>query len=281
VLLDRAGVRTSAICPVRLDGQLLGILGAVSTTPGFFNEDIVAMLMTITDHLAPAISVALLRDELELSYAQLEEASRESLARLAYAAEARDPHTGGHLRRIRHYSVALALEAGLDAGEAKAIGAASTIHDLGKLSLSDEVLLKPGKLTPGDWDQMREHPGHGERLIGDSPKFELERAVARWHHERWDGTGYPDGLTGEEIPLAARIVAVADAFDALTTDRPYKRAWSLDETCDEVLRMRGRLFCPRIVDALEALRRSGRLAQICAETEDREREEPPRRSAAA
>ena len=280
VLLDRAGVRTSAICPIRLDGQLLGILAAVSTTPDFFNEDIVAMLMTITDHLAPAISVALLRDALELSYVQLEQASRESLARLAYAAEARDPHTGGHLRRIRHYCVALALEVGLDADEADAIGAASTIHDLGKLSLSDDVLHKPGRLTPGDWDRMREHPGHGERLIGDSPKFELERAVARWHHERWDGTGYPDALSGEKIPLAARIVAVADAFDALTTDRPYKRAWSLDEACDEVLRMRGRLFCPRVVEALEALRRSGRLAQMFAEVEGREQETPRTRAAA-
>jgi HD-GYP domain-containing protein (c-di-GMP phosphodiesterase class II) len=279
-LLARAGVRTSSICPIRLDGQLLGILAAVSTTPDFFNEDIVAMLMTITDHLAPAISVALLRDELELSYVQLEQASREALARLAFAAEARDPHTGGHLRRIRHYSVALALEAGLDADEAEAIGAASTIHDLGKLSLSDEVLLKPGKLTPGDWDQMREHPGQGERLIGDSPKFELERAVTRWHHERWDGTGYPDGLSGEETPLAARIVAVADAFDALTTDRPYKRAWLLDEACDEVLRMRGRLFCPRVVDALEALRRSGRLARMFAEVQGREHEAPRPRAAA-
>ena len=146
--------------------------------------------------------------------------------------------------------------------EAQAIGLASTIHDLGKLSLSDEVLHKAGKLTPEDWAQMRGHPQHGERLIGRSPKFDTERIVTRWHHERWDGTGYPDGLRGEAIPIAARIVAVADAFDALTTERPYKRAWTLGEAVDELVASRGRLFCPRVIDALESLWRSGRLAEI-------------------
>jgi len=266
-LMARAGISVAAICPIRFDGQVLGIVCAVSTIREYFNEDLIAVLMNIADHLAPAINVALLRDEIEASYAQLERESRESLSRLADAAEARDPHTGGHLRRIRHYSVELALHIGLPEEEAQAIGLASTIHDLGKLSLSDEVLHKPGKLMPEDWDQMREHPEHGERLIGMSPKFATERAVARWHHERWDGTGYPDGLRGEEIPLAARIVAVADAFDALTTERPYKRAWTLDEAVTEVRRARGKLFCPVVADALEALWHSGRLSEIYAAAE--------------
>jgi len=279
-LLAGAGIRTSAICPIRFDGEMLAILGAVSGIDGFFTTEVLAVLMNIAEHLAPAINVALLRDELEASYAQLEQASRESLARLADAAEARDPHTAGHLRRIRFYSVELARQLGLPEAEAQSIGAASTVHDLGKLSLPDEVLMKPGKLTPEDWDQIREHPGQGERLIGDSPKFETERAVARWHHERWDGTGYPDGLRGEDIPLAARIVAVADAFDALTTERPYKRAWSVDEAFEEVHRMRGTLFCPRVTDALTALWRSGRLALIFDEVELREDGHEPLRAAA-
>jgi putative two-component system response regulator len=231
----------------------------------------VAVLTTIADHLAPAIKVALLRDELEASYQQLEQASRASLARLADAAEARDPHTGGHLRRIRVYSVELARELGLSPVEADAIGAASTIHDLGKLRLPDAVLMNPGKLTEDDWELIRLHPEQGERLIGDSPMFETERVVARWHHERWDGSGYPDGLTGLEIPLPARIVAVADAFDALTTVRPYKRAWSLAEAYDEIERMKGRLFCPRVVDALAALWRGGRLEDIYRAADDEER----------
>jgi len=261
-LLAAAGVQVIAVCPIRFDGEALGIVCALSEDREYFHEDNIAVLMTIADHLAPAINVALLRDQLEASYSELEKESRESLSRLADAAEARDPHTGGHLRRIRHYSVELARCVGLPEEEAQAIGLASTIHDLGKLSLSDEVLHKPGKLTPEDWAQMRAHPQHGERLIGRSPKFDTERIVARWHHERWDGTGYPDGLRGEAIPIAARIVAVADAFDALTTERPYKRAWTLDEAVSELVASRGKLFCPRVVDALESMWHSGRLAEI-------------------
>lgn len=263
-ILQRANVRSSAVCPIRFDKQLLGVLAAVSMEDDWFDEETLTLLTTIADHLAPAISVALLRDELEASYAQLELESRESLTRLADAAEARDPHTGGHLRRIRHYSIALALELGMSESDAQAIGAASAVHDLGKLRLPDAILLKPGGLDPDDWDLMREHPLHGERLIGASPKFALERAVARWHHERWDGSGYPDGLRGEDIPLPARVVAVADAFDALTTQRPYKHAWPLHEAVAEVRRMSGRMFCPTVVDALESLWRSGRLAAIYA-----------------
>jgi putative two-component system response regulator len=253
----------------------------VSEKPHFFDEDKMAVLLNIADHLAPAISAALLRNALEASYAQLERESRDSLARLADAAEARDPHTGGHLRRILHYSVELALEVGLPEEEAQAIGAASAVHDLGKLSLPDAVLMNPGKLTAEDWDRMREHPQHGEQLIGSSPKFSLERAVARWHHERWDGTGYPDGLAGEEIPLAARIVAVADAFDALTTERPYKRAWGLREAIAEVRRARGTLFCPTVVDALDALWRRGRLNDLYRAAEDAEHAFDERRRDAA
>ncbi len=261
-MLAAAGIKVAAVCPIGSDGEVFGIVCAVSKVADYFTDDLMAVLMAIADHLAPAINVALLRDQLEASYAHLERESRESLSRLADAAEARDPHTGGHLRRIRHYSVELARAVGLTEDDAQAIGLASTIHDLGKLSLSDEVLHKPGQLTPADWDRMREHPEHGERLIGTSPKFQTERAVARWHHERWDGTGYPDGLRGEQIPLAARIVAVADAFDALTTERPYKRAWTLDEAVLEVQRVRGQLFCPTVVDALDTLWRSGRLREI-------------------
>jgi HD-GYP domain-containing protein (c-di-GMP phosphodiesterase class II) len=240
----------------------------MSTTHRFFDESKLAVLTTIADHLAPAIKVAMLREELEASYEELERASRESLTRLADAAEARDPHTGGHLRRIRHYSVALAKQLGLPDEEAEAIGAASTIHDLGKLRLPDAVLMNPGKLTEDDWELIRLHPEQGERLIGDSPMFETERIVARWHHERWDGSGYPDGLVGEAIPLPARIVAVADAFDALTTQRPYKRAWSLEEAYEEIDRMKGTLFCPTVVRALEALAGSGRLQTIFNEASE-------------
>jgi diguanylate cyclase (GGDEF)-like protein len=261
-ILLSAGVRTAAVFPIRFEREVLGILGAVSRLDGYFNDERLALLMTIAEHLAPAIKVALLREELEASYERLEQASRDSLTRLADAAEARDPHTGGHLRRIRTYSYELALELGLSKEDAERVGTASTIHDLGKLRLRDDVLLNPGKLNEREWEQMRQHPHHGERLIGDSPMFAIERTVARWHHERWDGSGYPDGLQGEEIPIEARIVAVADAFDALTTERPYKVAWTVREAFDEITRMKGTLFCPTVVGALERLYASGRLVQL-------------------
>jgi diguanylate cyclase (GGDEF)-like protein len=267
-LLTNVGVRSGAVAAIKFDGESLGILAAVSRRAGFFTQENLAVLVGIADHMAPVMKVALLREQLEASFRELEQANRESLARLADAAEARDPHTAGHLRRIGRFSYALARELSLSEVEATAIAEASAVHDLGKLSLPDEILMKPGKLSEDDWALMRLHPQHGERLIGDSPRFAVERVIARSHHERWDGTGYPDGLRGEQIPLAARIVAVADAFDALTTERPYKPAWSVDDACREIAATSGTLFCPAVVQSLEALWSSGRLARLFAEVEE-------------
>jgi diguanylate cyclase (GGDEF)-like protein len=279
-LLRAAGISASAIAAIRFEGDALGMLAAVCTNKDHCREDWLQVLSSIADHLAPVMKVALLSEELQASYEELERASRESLARLAQAAEARDPHTGGHLRRIQRYSEDLALELGLSAEEARAIGAASAVHDLGKLQLPDQVLLKPGRLDAADWAGMKKHPEHGEQLIGDSPMFEVERCVARWHHERWDGSGYPDGLAGEQIPLPARIVAVADAFDALTTMRLYKPAWPLQRAYDEIVSQRGALFCPDVVAAFERLWRRGRLAELHAEAAAEGGGEEPERLAA-
>ena len=261
-LIRQASISAVAVVAIRFDGQVLGILSGASEQGEAQAAGWLPVLTSIADRLAPVMKVALLRDELEASYRQLEQSSRASLARLADAAEARDPHTGGHLRRIRRYSYALAREVGLSEPEAESVAAASAVHDLGKLRLPDEVLMNPGRLDAHDWERMMEHPVAGERLIGESPMFEIERCVARWHHERWDGSGYPDGLAGEQIPLPARIVAVADALDALTTVRPYKPAWPLAKAFAEIRRMGGSLYCPVVVGALGALWESGRLAEL-------------------
>jgi HD-GYP domain-containing protein (c-di-GMP phosphodiesterase class II) len=258
-LLVGSSIKEIATAPVRFDGEVLALLGAVSQTAEYFTEDLMSVLTAIAEHLAPAMKVALLRDELEASFAELEAASHGSLARLADAAEARDPHTAGHLRRIGAASYELALAIGLPEEEARAVERASAVHDLGKLGLPDAILHKPGRLSEDDWVLMRLHPMQGERLLGDSPRFLIERQVARSHHERWDGSGYPDGLRGDGIPLAARIVAVADALDALTTERSYKPAWALDAACAEILRESGRFYCPTVCAALEQLWSCGRL----------------------
>jgi diguanylate cyclase (GGDEF)-like protein len=261
-VLRANGIRAVAVTSIRFDGEFLGILSASSTRDAAEAEAWLDVLTSITEHLAPVMKVAILRDELEASYGQLERASRDALARLADVAEARDPHTRGHVRRIAAYTRALALELGIAPGEAAAMASAAMVHDLGKLRLPDEVLMNPGRLDAHDWRRVMRHPIDGERLIGDSPMFAFERAIARWHHERWDGSGYPDRLAGEAIPLPARIVAVADAFDALTTRRPYRAERDPAEAVAEIAAMSGSIYSPGVARALVALWEDGRLQAL-------------------
>jgi putative two-component system response regulator len=127
------------------------------------------------------------------------------------------------------------------------------LHDVGKLHIPDRILLKPGPLDADEWALIRRHTIEGERILGSSDGFALARQVVRWHHENWDGSGYPDEIAGERIPFSARIVRIVDVFDALSTARPYKEAWPPDRVWDELLRQRGRLFDPGLVALFESL----------------------------
>ncbi len=153
-------------------------------------------------------------------------AQEDILMRMAMYSEAKDALTGEHLHRVRETATLVAREPGLDIEEARAIGKAAVAHDVGKIGVPDALLGKPGKLTAEEFEVIKTHTEIGGRLLGTSPLFELERQAARCHHERWDGSGYPDGLTGTNIPLVARITSVTDVFDALVTRRPYKEPWS-------------------------------------------------------
>jgi putative two-component system response regulator len=133
---------------------------------------------------------------------------------------------------------------------------------VGKLHVPDAILKKAGKLTEDEWEEMKKHPEGGAAILRNKDFYHVARDIAANHHERWDGTGYPAGIKGEEIPLASRIVTVADVFDALTTERPYKKAWTETEAMDKILQDRGKAFDPAVVDAFEALFRRGKISEL-------------------
>lgn len=181
---------------------------------------------------------------------ELEETQIEILERLALAAEYRDDDTGEHTQRVGKISARIAKALGMPPADVELIRRASPLHDVGKIAIPDAILLKPGKLTPEEFEQMKTHTALGAKMLsgGRFPLLQMAEEIALTHHEHWDGKGYL-GLEGESIPIAGRIVAVADVFDALTHERPYKKAWSLQEALEEIERQSGRQFDPPIVEA--------------------------------
>jgi len=171
------------------------------------------------------------------------------IQRLGRAAEYRDNETGMHVIRISHVSRLLALRAGLSDARAETLMNASPMHDVGKIGIPDQILLKPGKLLDDEWEIMMTHAQIGADIIGDDPSeiMHLAALIALNHHEKWDGSGYPNGLRGENIPIEARIVAIADVFDALTSRRPYKEAWPEERALDHIREGAGAHFDPQLV----------------------------------
>lgn len=176
---------------------------------------------------------------------------RETIVRLSKAAEFRDPETGAHILRMAHYSRLIARKLGLPADQQQLILDAAPMHDVGKLGTPDHILLKPGKLTPDEFEIMKHHAEHGFQILKGSSSAVLQAAaeIARTHHEKFDGSGYPRGLKGEFIPLFGRIVAVADVFDALTSERPYKPAWPVERARELIEGGAGQHFDPACVAA--------------------------------
>jgi putative two-component system response regulator len=185
---------------------------------------------------------------------ELEAAQQEILKRLALAAEYRDDDTGGHQRRVGESSRGIALALGLSQAVADMIGRAAPLHDVGKIGIPDSILLKPGPLEGEEMEVMRTHTTIGERMVsGEHPLLWLAGQICLTHHERWDGSGYPQGLAGEDIPLPGRIVAVADVFDILLSNRHYRVAWTRQQAIAEILAQGGKQFDPRVVDAFLAI----------------------------
>lgn len=209
------------------------------------------MLALRRAHLATRERARVLADEVAHATREILAREREMVTRLARAAEFRDPETGAHIQRMSHYSELIAARLGVDQEYQQAILLASPMHDVGKLGIPDSILLKPGRLTTEEFEIMKGHPKHGFDILNESssPVIQLAASIALSHHERYDGAGYPRALAGEGIPLEGRIVAVADVFDALTSSRPYKKAWSLEDARAHLISGRGSHFDPACIDA--------------------------------
>jgi putative two-component system response regulator len=210
------------------------------------------------DYISKPISPAVVKARVKthLSLVDVEELRRTRLQiiqRLGRASEYKDNETGMHVMRMSHYSKVLAFAHGFSAEQAENLFNAAPMHDIGKIGIPDSIMLKPGKLTDEEFAEMKKHPEIGAQILGesDSDLIELAKMVSMTHHEKWNGTGYPKQLKGENIPIEGRIVALADVFDALTSIRPYKEAWSIEKAMEFIQSQKGEHFDPELVELLE------------------------------
>jgi putative two-component system response regulator len=192
--------------------------------------------------------------QLKTALEKVHQASLETILRLSRAAEYRDDDTGAHLMRMSRFTATVARQLALSDAECHSLLQASPLHDIGKIGVPDRILLKPGKLDKEEWDIMRRHCEMGADILSgsDAEVLVLGEIIAMTHHEKWNGSGYPKGLNGEEIPIAGRITAIADVFDALTSKRPYKQPFSIEKACAIIKEGRGTHFDPDVVDAFFA-----------------------------
>lgn len=207
-----------------------------------------------------------LEDKVRERTRELHEANMEAIYMLAIASEAKDVDTGAHVRRIEHYTKLLARQLGLPEHVAEEYGYSAILHDVGKMVVPDHILKKPGPLDMAEREAMQLHCIAGERILSQKPFFASARQIARSHHENWDGSGYPDGLIGESIPLSARIVHLADIYDALTSERVYKASWTPQMATETIYKAGGSLFDPNVVTAFRTLSESGQFTP--PETQD-------------
>lgn len=211
--------------------------------------------------LVSAVQARLKRAD-ELMVAQLKAAYKDSLLTLANAIEARDHYTREHVDRVNAYAQAMACKLGWQGARLEAVEFGAILHDIGKIAVREEILRKSGPLSNPEWDEVRRHPGIGARMIEHIPYLAPAVPMVMYHHERWDGNGYPDGLSGHDIPEEARLLAVADAFDAMTSDRPYRAAIQIEMALDGLNEETGRQFDPAMVDAFLRCWQSGELQSI-------------------
>lgn len=246
------GYRTKALMVIPFrnnEGDIMGCYQAVNkmTPSGVFSEKDLEYLALAASYSGKSLESAMLTHEIE-------ETQKEIIFTMGEIGESRSKETGNHVKRVAEYSYILALGLGFDHEEAELLKMASPMHDIGKVAIPDEVLKKPGKLTDEEFDIMKSHTLIGYNLLKNSKRHILKTAatVAYEHHEKWNGRGYPRGLKGKEIHIYGRITAIADVFDALGSDRVYKKAWELDRILNLFKEERGEHFDPKVVDVFMA-----------------------------
>jgi HD-GYP domain-containing protein (c-di-GMP phosphodiesterase class II) len=237
--------RSELAVPVLVDGAVWGVLNIEATDPGALAESDTVLVEAIATSFGAAVHRARL-------VADLEGAFTTALAALTSTVEAKDDYTACHGEDVAVLAERVALRMSLSNTQARDVRYAAMLHDLGKVAVPSEILLKPGPLTDEEWVTMRSHAAIGGELVGRIDAFAHLAPAVRASHERWDGGGYPDGLVGEQIPLAARIIAACDTYDAIVTDRPYRPARSPSEACAELRRVAGAQLDTSVVDALVA-----------------------------
>jgi diguanylate cyclase (GGDEF)-like protein len=259
VILAAAGLRSGLVAPLIWRDEVVGLLAVGSKQQGVFTAQDAQFVGSVATQVTAIVRMATLVEDLEVATARLGAAQAETVMMLAAAAEAHDRETGLHLLSIRTTAEALARELGYPDAAVHDLGLAAVLHDIGKISVPDAVLSNSGSLQDDDWETMKQHTLWGAEFLRGKPGFELAATVARSHHERWDGGGYPDGIAGDAIPEAAAIVTVADSFDAMTHDRPYKLGRPVEDAIQEIVACSGAQFSPLVVEALLRLHQRGEL----------------------
>lgn len=261
-ILTAGGLHSALMVPMIWQGEMLGTIAVASRRPGAFGPRDAQFMTSVAAQVTAIVRMSAVLAELRATSTRLRDAHTETVMLLAAAAEAHDATTGRHLHGIRAITEVLARELGYAKERAEELGLASTLHDIGKIRVPDSILANSGELSDHDWKVMKQHTTWGAEFLAGRPEFGPAAVIAQTHHERLDGSGYPEGLAREAIPESAMIVSVADAFDALTSNRPYRNARSIEAAVDEIVTCSGTQFSPKVVDALVRLSERGELDRI-------------------
>jgi diguanylate cyclase (GGDEF)-like protein/putative nucleotidyltransferase with HDIG domain len=261
-IVEATGVKSAIFIPMVWQGEFIGAMTVGSKRLAAFEPRDAQFLTSVAAQVTAIARMSSVLEELRAKSESLRLAHVETVVLLAAAAEAHDHTTGRHLHEIRVITKALAEELGYSSEDAEALGLATVLHDIGKISVPDYILANPGALSEEEWRVMKQHTIWGAEFLAGRAEFAAAAEIAKSHHERWDGSGYPDGLSGEDIPRTATIVAVADALDALISDRPYRKGRSIPDAVAEIEESSGKQFSPVVVEALTRLAKRGELARL-------------------